>query len=39
MRKTLLTFAILSINISTYHAFLDAVTKKDIEVGFIDMVS
>ncbi len=39
MRKTLLTLALLSMNIGTAHAFLDAVTNKDNQEGLMDMVS
>ncbi len=39
MRKTLLTLALLSMNIGTAHAFLDAVTDKDNQEGLMDMVS
>ncbi len=38
MRKTLLTLALLSINIGSAHAFLDSVTDKASESGLMDMV-
>ena len=38
MRKTLLTLALLSMNISSAHAFLDSVTQKSKESGLMDMV-
>ena len=39
MRKTLLTLALLSINIGNAHAFLDSITPKSEESGLMDMVS
>ncbi|WP_319536057.1 DUF2780 domain-containing protein [uncultured Vibrio sp.] len=38
MRKTLLTLALLSMNIGSAHAFLDAVVEKSSESGLMDMV-
>lgn len=38
MRKTLLTLALLSINIGSAHAFLDSVVEKSSESGLMDMV-
>ncbi|HHF0550474.1 TPA: DUF2780 domain-containing protein [Vibrio antiquarius] len=38
MRKTLLTLALLSMNIGSAHAFLDSVTQKSKESGLMDMV-
>ncbi|WP_440878360.1 DUF2780 domain-containing protein [Vibrio natriegens] len=38
MRKTLLTLALLSINIGSAHAFLDSVVEKSNESGLMDMV-
>ena len=38
MRKTLLTLALLSVNIGSAHAFLDAVVEKSSESGLMDMV-
>ncbi|ELB2086976.1 DUF2780 domain-containing protein [Vibrio parahaemolyticus] len=39
MRKTLLTLAILSVNIGNAHAFLDTVVDKSSKNGLMDMVS
>ncbi|MDF5279570.1 DUF2780 domain-containing protein [Vibrio parahaemolyticus] len=39
MRKTLLTLALLSVNISSAHAFLDTVVDKSSKNGLMDMVS
>lgn len=38
MRKTLLTLALLSMNIGSAHAFLDSVVEKSNESGLMDMV-
>ena len=38
MRKTLLTLALLSMNIGSAHAFLDSITDKSSESGLMDMV-
>ncbi|MBM4835799.1 DUF2780 domain-containing protein [Vibrio parahaemolyticus] len=39
MRKTLLTLALLSVNIGSAHAFLDTVVDKSSKNGLMDMVS
>ncbi|EPT9294232.1 DUF2780 domain-containing protein [Vibrio parahaemolyticus] len=39
MRKTLLTLALLSVNIGNAHAFLDTVVDKSSKNGLMDMVS
>ncbi|TOD40302.1 DUF2780 domain-containing protein [Vibrio parahaemolyticus] len=39
MRKTLLTLALLSVNIGSAHAFLDTVVDKSRKNGLMDMVS
>ncbi|EGQ7796642.1 MULTISPECIES: DUF2780 domain-containing protein [Vibrio] len=39
MRKTLLTLALLSMNIGSAHAFLDTVVDKSSKNGLMDMVS
>ncbi|EII2401603.1 DUF2780 domain-containing protein [Vibrio parahaemolyticus] len=39
MRKTLLTLALLSVNIGSAHAFLDTVVDKSNKNGLMDMVS
>ncbi|TOK72564.1 hypothetical protein CGI12_14655 [Vibrio parahaemolyticus] len=39
MRKTLLTLALLSVNIGSAHAFLDTVIDKSSKNGLMDMVS
>ncbi|MEB2466052.1 DUF2780 domain-containing protein [Vibrio parahaemolyticus] len=39
MRKTLLTLALLSVNIGRAHAFLDTVVDKSSKNGLMDMVS
>ncbi|HCG5273852.1 TPA: DUF2780 domain-containing protein [Vibrio parahaemolyticus] len=39
MRKTLLTLALLSMNIGNAHAFLDTVVDKSSKNGLMDMVS
>ncbi|HIF5871766.1 TPA: DUF2780 domain-containing protein [Vibrio parahaemolyticus] len=39
MRKTLLTLALLSVNIDSAHAFLDTVVDKSSKNGLMDMVS
>ncbi|EGQ8519170.1 DUF2780 domain-containing protein [Vibrio parahaemolyticus] len=39
MRKTLLTLALLSVNIGCAHAFLDTVVDKSSKNGLMDMVS
>ncbi|HHJ3199528.1 TPA: DUF2780 domain-containing protein [Vibrio parahaemolyticus] len=39
MRKTLLTLALLSVNIGSAHAFLDTVVNKSSKNGLMDMVS
>ncbi|EGR1476674.1 DUF2780 domain-containing protein [Vibrio parahaemolyticus] len=39
MRKTLLTLALLSVNIGSAHAFLDTVADKSSKNGLMDMVS
>ncbi|EJG0941746.1 DUF2780 domain-containing protein [Vibrio parahaemolyticus O1] len=39
MRKTLLTLALLSVNIGSAHAFLDTVVDKSSKKGLMDMVS
>ncbi|EJE8512769.1 DUF2780 domain-containing protein [Vibrio parahaemolyticus] len=39
MRKTLLTLALLSLNIGSAHAFLDTVVDKSSKNGLMDMVS
>ncbi|EGQ8044605.1 DUF2780 domain-containing protein [Vibrio parahaemolyticus] len=39
MRKTLLTLALLSVNIGSAHAFLDSVVDKSSKNGLMDMVS
>ena len=38
MRKTLLTLALLSMNIGSAHAFLDSIVEKSNESGLMDMV-
>ncbi|CAH0528200.1 hypothetical protein CTH30272_01874 [Allocatenococcus thiocycli] len=38
MRKTLLTLALLSMNIGSAHAFLDSVVEKSNESGLMDMI-
>ncbi|EKA4467514.1 DUF2780 domain-containing protein [Vibrio parahaemolyticus] len=39
MRKTLLTLALLSVNIGSAHAFLDTVVDKSSKNGLMDMVN
>ncbi|EJG1722312.1 DUF2780 domain-containing protein [Vibrio parahaemolyticus] len=39
MRKTLLTLALLSVNIGSAHAFLDTIVDKSSKNGLMDMVS
>ncbi|ELB2036847.1 TPA: DUF2780 domain-containing protein [Vibrio parahaemolyticus] len=39
MRKTLLTLALLSVNIGSAHAFLDTVVDKSSKNGLMDMIS